>query len=517
MSRSNKTWGNSRNALNNRLQQSRIARNLEPAPTRDVEVDPFPEYAFPIRLDGVRPLRGGNIQIRTLDGGLEPNVIVTDYHFDARAYQSRVHKVAQAVRNKKARVPGERVFVAYPYETPLNPVNLKSVTDSLVRCVETFLQSGEWDGPSPMGLVPLLAEERKLYAEQLQKWCAYLVRKHFLPNRRLHYPVTVKVDSKNNILGWFKGGMSVAMQGSPSRAAISGFKDISYARGHLDPWATNVEVYTNPHQRPTWLTLGDLFDERGDSYVAISSKLISYGAAKVDVLTGNNLFVLYPRMAFAVKNPDPLMRPLPDNFAMDIMRCAVGFWINKEFTRPWSDFDVTAYAKASYEQYLSIRMKHYVRSSNALIKDEFYSLGEYLGKEYALVPLRDSEVLAFEGKMMAHCVTNRTHHGSDHRFYSIREAERVDGTLVLGRPRITFDLSISVNFHRSPNKVPFTMNPRLGTPLVTPEWVPNSIKGIRNMNNPKWLPLLEAAGRLLDVPTLASHYRSTKDHLDDES
>lgn len=93
----------------------------------------------------------------------------------------------------------------------------------------------------------------------------------------------------------------------------------------------------------------------------------------------------------------------------------------------------------------------------------------------------------------------------------------VDGKLVLGRPRITFDVNLSVSFPKEEASVPFSKNSVLEVPKVITKWTVSSIKGIRNMNNPKWGPLLERAGKLLGIPTLASSYCPTERHCDGEA
>lgn len=517
MSRSNKTWGNSRNALNNRLQQSRIARNIEPAPAVDIEVNTFPITDAGPRGE-TRPLvPGANIEFRVLDDmwiGATPPSTTERTRFD---YIGKAAQVAKASHSKKERVTGERVFVHYKFETPLNPVNLKSAAAILANCVRSFFQSGDWGGPTPMQLVSMTPTEQILYKDQLHKWCSYLIRKYFLPKRELHYPITIKIDSAKNILSWYRGDTNISAHSSISRSGLLGFKDISQMQHQVDSWAKNVEVFLTSEQRPTWLSLGDMFYEQGTSFVAYPRQGVLYGAVKFDPRTGNKLCILYPRVAFSVKNSDPFLVPVADNIALDIMRCAVGFWLNKELTRPWSDFDIASYSKESYEQYTRLRMEHHVKSANKLIGSNFYPLGEYLGKEYALVPLLDSASMGLEGQMMSHCVTQRTYLGSNHRFYSIREAEYVDGKLVLGRPRITFDVNLSVSFPKEEASVPFSKNSVLEVPKVITKWTVSSIKGIRNMNNPKWGPLLERAGKLLGIPTLASSYCPTERHCDGEA
>lgn len=512
MSRSNKTWGSSRTALQNRVQQSRVARNEIPAPDLvDVAIQQRP-------LGEIRVRRNGEVlEIVSADGLLWRNPVAHPTEFE-RDVSGILKAAARKYSPSNARVLPAFVLTEYPKDAPLNPINLNSLTSNLVQTVWEFIfAESRWDGTPPLSLVTYSAEEFITYKKHLQKWCSYIVRKYFLPRRELHRAVAVRINRKHNIQSWFRSDLPVDASGPSTKINI----EQTYKRitSEIDVWAKNPDVYTTPEQRPTLLQPDPLFNtadrvmyaryRKDFTRLVLISDRVDADGFRLMRLTGNTVFG---------GGRDSVMQYLhEDNLALHIARCAVGFFLDREFKRPWSDFDIEAYSKDAYHKYRQLRMARYLKKAAELTEHRFYRLGFYEDRPYVLVPLLTPEEMELEGHMMQHCVTNATHFGKYRRFYSIREATIVNEEWIPGRPRITFDLELHRCDDYMNGSLAFTEEPTLHAESIPTRWVVSSIKGIRNMNNEKWRPLLQRAGLLLGVEYLYTYYHATSEHCDDEA
>lgn len=516
MSRSNKTWGSSRTALQNRIQQSRVARNEIPAP--DLVNVSVPQK----QVGEIRVRRNGEVlEIVSADGLLwrNPAAHPTEFERDVSGILKAAARKYSPVNPRFPTVLPAPVLTEYPKDVPLNPINLNSLASSLAQIIWEFVSvESRWSGASPLNLVSYSAQELIEYKKHLQKWCSYIVRKYFLPRRELHRAVAIRINRKHEIQSWLRSDYPVDESGSFTKTNI----ERTYKRitSEIDVWAKNPDVYTTPEQRPTLLQPDPLFNIADRVMYARYRKgsmqliLIAEGVVDTD---GNTLIRLNGHTVFGGGRDSVLQYLHEDNFALHIARCAVGFFLDKEFKRPWSDFDIEAYSKDTYHKYRQLRMARYLKKAAELTEHRFYRLGFYEDRPYVLVPLLTPEEMELEGHMMQHCVTRVTHFGKYRRFYSIREATIVNEEWIPGRPRITFDLELQRCDHYMSESLAFTEEPTLHAESIPTTWVVSSIKGIRNMNNEKWRPLLQRAGLLLGIEHLHTHYCVTSEHCDDEA
>lgn len=547
MSRSQKTWGSSKNALQNRVQQSRIAR-------QEVR-QPGPQEFINVRSEGFEIHAGISPIGRSRLNGFQPGqVIIRDAHFPRPvemlvdipqewlptvAEMNRFHNhlgvnlghtadvhdssyirgpVPSRIERRKARKDNTYfIDTVYAADAPLNPINVDELTERLYLAVLGFVHQGS---DASDGTYPLInhynytLEERDKYKKQLRQWCKYLIRKVFAANKTLHHPVLCRTNEV---------GVVQVSSTEASLVDLQGNKDISKTRTQLravkymDKWAKEQSVYTDPTQRPTLLNIDEFV--RPDSRIFLVYPKESMHARIVfhySKRTRDPLIEATPGIDGTVfgwvsNNPFNNPNPNPNNYMLHILRCAVGFLMNKVLTRPWSDFDLVAYGCDINAQFPQEMLRLDIELDREVTGSNFYPLGEFYGKPFVLVPLLQRKQFSAEGRMMRHCVNNYA--GVDtHRYYSIREATYVDGKLVPGRPRVTFNLA--AKFDTEKLKPQFCEDP-VPVPLkLISSWAPQSAKGIRNMNNPKWVPLMEAAGKLLGQPDLAKIYIPTSGNYD---
>lgn len=489
--------------------------------------EPDPEYAFPIRLEGVArppthgtPLAELDLANHALLSSAEPQspftldraysipeisalggrIIRFESTPDGSIYAILSDSTPVMISRDASHVPTPArppntrrwLYLPEPKDPAHSIINAAQIEEVIYAGLHSFMDRDECK--------PLFAHLSEIqkgeYLEKAQKWVKHLVRKVLAKDRDLVHSITPEYDFETKeVLSLYASSMSISSTGYQTNASLD-FYELSDEYLNKHPWLKDLGVYTQATSRPMHMSLLPGCQQRCDWLVfafvdRTGDRTASNETPELDQF-------LFPEYLF---HPDSIV-------IRDIIASFVGFLMDPTITRNWSEYNISTFGPESMVKMREVMMAYWMKESTELPGYEQFYLSDHKGNPYVLVPLKTHAYNLLEGRAMRHCVANYEPTIS-RRFYSIREAKWEGNKLIAVRSRITFDVSCNISYDENSYEE-FMRNaqntPDIVVPPVRARWAIGSIKGVRNKNNPEWSALVHLAGHLIGVPELGKYY-----------
>lgn len=559
MPRPNKTWGGSRTALQNRVQQSRDARSQARAVSQ--AADEMTQVLFQevdrsrlIRHLGEGGVRAGELSViggrRMADRGIVAYMNQRDQQaireMTRRMYgnvgldlnlfgdfdpteaspaelPSRGWRVQESpidtstpdgefrrIRRTTASLREER-FTRYSFPMPLglaqaqaNPINVDECSYQLYETLRNLILRD-----SELNRMFMKVEDS--FLKKLKAWSYHLANKVFGRDPAFQFPI-VKCSTPSGRVRYETRRQSVLERG----LNCSSKHDYDVCRIVVPKWLqASDDAFSNPTSRPVFIDLDSII--RGDLRLLMKAKPGTTFSMRNTLLgmtmPANTVFASTDN-AFARNTYE--VYPRAKNYGLWLIQALYGFLKNHDkITRPWAEYDLEKWAHDSYVEFRIERYKKLSAEFSQILEQSrtpVYYIGDFFGHPYVVIPLKERDLISIDGHMMEHCASGNMNEPA-RLFYSIRQARLEDGKYIPTYARITFDVTLELELRKDqidpsdPNfsRIPLKMTPRLG-----------SIKGACNMNNARWRPVIEAAGHLLGMPELGQRYIVTPTKTADE-
>lgn len=389
------------------------------------------------------------------------------------------------------------LYLNEPHKPSHNVINAVAVQWAIFNSLERFLDREEC---APIR-ANMTATQRAELLEKTHKWAKHLVRKVLSQKRDLIHTLSpiynIQTKEVTSLLMTDAPVSRSGYQTSPTTERSPLTNGAYFAD---NPWLKDLGVYNQATSRPVYLSMKHSvqvsYDQLVFGFVDSDGDRIAYGEEPELV------HFVHPNFKF---HPD-------SEVIRDIITSFIGFVMDPTITRNWAEYDIAKFGAESAIKVREFMLSYWMEETRKLPGYEQFYIGDHKGNPYVLVPLKTGDYTRLEGKAMKHCVGGYgpTMHT---RYYSIREARRVNGELIPVRSRITFDVTCSITYdtdavRASLEKVHGT--PAVVVPPLITTWDVGSIKGIRNMNNPEWAKLVRRAGILIGVPHLGDHYHANE-------
>lgn len=377
-----------------------------------------------------------------------------------------------------------------------NVVNAFAVEEALTRALLMFSNTPVFRAIVPEEL--RRSARREDFEAKTRKWASHLTRKVLPRYVNFVHALAPKVDESGTVRGVVWADSTVAdkgytvKSGDPTRSLPASILD-------KNPWLLDPAAFTSDTSRPVYLCTPTRFGLYPEGIVFFTLETGSYRRPE------------YGSVSRVSPELDHFLHMESREFHQDsglmrnIVSAYIGFWLDPDIKRSWSEYDPHVFGPETRVKIRQIVYDGWIKESMSSEFYEQFPLGEINGTHFVVVPLKTEGDLRIEGKLMRHCIGGYRPDAL-RRYYSIREARKVGDKLIPTRSRITFDVSATFPSLHDTSPVMYG-RPEIQPPRISPRWEVGSVKGVRNMNNSMWIPVVDAAARLIQVPEVGFSYR----------